>query len=101
MTKEAQQRPLGIAGKIALVLLVFAASTFYMMNVSAISARGYDLAALERDVEELKRENQRLQFEIAKHQSMASIEARLPDLELVAADGVEYVDAGRAIVARR
>lgn len=87
--------------KILLVFLAFAASAFYIVNISAISARGYDLAALEGDIEELERENQRLQFEIAKHQSMASIESRLPDLQLVAADHVQYLDAGATIVARR
>jgi hypothetical protein len=101
MKKEKIQWLSSAPCKIFLACLILAVGGWYIVKISAISATGYDLAALEEDIEELTRENQRLQFEIAKQQSMASIEARLPALQLVAVDGVEYLDAGGAIVARK
>lgn len=99
--REAKISPIKTSCKVFFAVLTVAAGAFYIVNISTISARGYDLAALEGDIEELTRDNQRLQFEIAKHKSMTSIESRLPGLELVVAEGVEYLDAGGTVVARR
>lgn len=87
--------------RIALLLVVLGFGVLYVVKINAISAKGYDLAALERQREELTREKDRLAFEIAKHQSIGSIQARLPELHLVSVDTIEYLNVGAAVVARR
>jgi hypothetical protein len=79
----------------------FIFGALYVGQTSAISARGYDLASLERSVEHLKRENQRLSFEIAKYQSMSSIKDRIAAMDLVSVGDIRYAETADAIVARR
>ena len=94
-------RMFGSTFRITLATIGLVLGVLYIIQVSAITATGYDLATLERQIEELKRENQRLSLQIATHRSMTNIEKRIADLELVSVDAIEYLRSGDAVVARR
>ncbi len=89
------------AFRIALMIAAALLCIAYLLQVSAMTATGYDLAALERQIEELKRENQRLSFEIAGHRSMTNIQERVADFHFVSIDTIQYLESGDAVVARR
>jgi len=56
---------------------------------------------LQKKIAELEKENQKLDFKVAKSGSMQSIQDRLGQLNLVAADNVEYAILVGSSVARR
>lgn len=73
----------------------------YVIQTNASSAKGYALSDLENQIRDLKREEDKLEVEIATHQSMQKIQERLPDTDLVAVDKVEYLTAVGQVVAQR
>ncbi|OGH71947.1 MAG: hypothetical protein A2921_02030 [Candidatus Magasanikbacteria bacterium RIFCSPLOWO2_01_FULL_43_20b] len=73
----------------------------YVAQTNAISTKGYTMNDIERRIQALKQQNQKLEFEIATHRSMRSIQSRLSNLNLVATDNVKYVTLTGSSVARR
>ena len=73
----------------------------YVAQTNAISTKGYTMNDIEKQIQALEQENQKLEFEIATHRSMQSIQSRLLNLDLVAADSVKYVTLTGSTVARR
>lgn len=87
--------------RIALCIVTALLGVLYIAQVSAMTATGYDLAALEERREVLRRDHERLGLQIAEHQSMTAIEKRITDLQFVAVDTVQYLTHQDTVVARR
>ena len=81
--------------------LTIVCGVLYVVENSSVSTKGYDINALQKKITELKQENQRVEFEVAQYGSMDNIQARLKNLNLVAADKSEYVTLPGTAVARR
>lgn len=81
---------------IAVVLLVLD-----VMQVSAVSTKGYDISEYEHQIEVLQQENERLEFQIATSRSMQSIESRMAALQLVDAEYPQFTRIMETAVARR
>ncbi|HYE59706.1 MAG TPA: septum formation initiator family protein [Candidatus Kapabacteria bacterium] len=73
----------------------------YILETSAISTKGYEMSDLQKQIQELEQENERIDVAIADHRSMESIERRVKDLNLVLAGDVTYVSPVGTAVARR
>jgi len=86
-------------GILACTIILF--GVLYVIQTSAISTAGYDIRDLERQKVELQRENQRIEYDIAKYRSMESIQARLAGMNMVPANDVQYVAMVGTAVARR
>lgn len=85
-----------------LFLLIFSiCGLLYVIETSAVSTTGYEITAIQKQINNLEQENQRLQFDIATHRSMKSIQERLRSLNLVAVADAEYINGSRMTVARR
>ncbi len=84
-------------------LLVFLSifGVLYLLRTSAVATNGYEINNLEKQINVLQEDNQKLELEIADNRSMKSIQERLNGMELVAADSVEYAALISAAVARR
>lgn len=81
------------------VIAVF--GILYVVQTSSASTTGYDMRDLERQIQSLEQENQKLEFEIATHRSMQSIQNRLVSLNMVEANNVEYATLVGTAVAMR
>ena len=82
------------------MLLVF--GVLYLMQTSSLSTKGYEINDLEKQIQALEQENQKLGFEVATHRSMNSIQNRLAGLSMVeAGNNVEYVTLVGSAVAMR
>ena len=92
---------LSVTFRAVLSSLTIICGVLYVVETSSVSTRGYDINALQKQIIELKQENQRVEFEVAKYRSMDSIQARLKNFNLVAADKPEYVTLPGSAVARR
>ncbi len=89
------------ACRTTLMVLVAIFGLLYLFEMNSVSATGYDIANLERQVTTLEQENQDLDVHIAHYRSMPSIQDRLASMNLVPVDSVQYVNAMGSIVARR
>lgn len=73
----------------------------YVLQTSAVSTKGYAINDFKKQIQTLEDENQKLEFEIATHRSIQSIEERLKTTQLVVADNIEYVTLVGSAVALR
>jgi cell division protein FtsL len=73
---------------VALLVLV---ATLYLMLVSRTAAQGRHIEQLRADLAWLKKENEQLEVEIAKVDSVARLWSRAIELGFVPADQVEYL----------
>ena len=76
--------------RLLLSSFVFIFGILYVVNASDISTKGYNITELKKEIVELERENQKLDFNIAKNSSMESIQNRLEDTDLIVSEDVEY-----------
>ena len=82
-------------------IFIFFFSVSHIINLSVMSTKGYDITDLQKQITVLERENQKLEFKIAKNSSMSSIQERMNGMNMVAADKVEYMTITGSVMARR
>ncbi len=87
--------------KFCVLFLICVCGVLYVMQTSSLSAKGYEMSDLEKKVQLLERDNSRLDCDIAEHKSMKNIEERLKSLDLVSAEGAEFVTVANDVVAMR
>jgi hypothetical protein len=83
-----------------LVVSLFMFGFLYLLQTSTVSSKGYELSDLESRVQNLERDTQRLEVEIAAYRSMRSIQDRLENMDMVVADHVEYARTGGRVATR-
>ncbi|MBI5221527.1 MAG: hypothetical protein HY979_01860 [Candidatus Magasanikbacteria bacterium] len=91
----------GRAIRSTLLIGVMLLSVAYMLRVNSVSASGYEIHNLEKQVSEMDNQVQDLQIRIADAGSMSNIEKRLPQLNLVAATVVKHLNAAPAVAIAR
>lgn len=64
---------------------------FQVVEISSLSARGYEMSKLEKQIHEMEQENNSLELQIAEYRSLESIQNRLERLNLVAVSSPEYL----------
>ncbi|MCX6780138.1 MAG: hypothetical protein NT034_03095 [Candidatus Magasanikbacteria bacterium] len=84
-----------------LLLSVVFLSGAYMVRINSVSASGYEIHNLEKQVSEMDNQVQDLQIKIADAGSMNNIEKRLPDLNLVAVGKVQRLTTAGAVAIAR
>ena len=87
--------------RVCLFVFVVVFGVLHIINLSTMSTKGYDMTKLQKQITSLERENQKLEFKIAKYSSMQSIKERLDNMDMVVADNVEYATVMGTAVARR
>ena len=87
--------------RVGLLFVICAVGVLYVLQVSAISSKGYEINELEKQLQNLKQENEQLEFSIATNRSMQSIQGRLKGLDLVVEGNPEYVVLAGTAVAKR
>lgn len=87
--------------KYAIMVFIVFFSILYVLQTSSISAKGFAMSDLEKQIQILENENQKVEFQIATHRSMKSIEERLKSMNLVVVDNAQYATlAGNALTMR-
>lgn len=76
--------------KYAVMVFIVLFGVLYVLQTSSISAKGFTMSDLEEQIHVLENENQKVEFEIAIHRSMKSIEERLKSMNLVTVDSAQY-----------
>ncbi|MBI5728364.1 MAG: hypothetical protein HY984_01265 [Candidatus Magasanikbacteria bacterium] len=92
---------LSTSARVVLAAGIVVATVVYIVQTTSISVIGYDISEHQKQVANLKRENQRLEVAIAEHRSLKSIEERLPALAMVTDDRPDYITLADTAMARR
>lgn len=87
--------------RIFLTVLAFALLILYVVRLSTVSIKGYDISALQKEVKVLASEQERLEFEIAKNGSMQNIQNRLKNGAFVPVEHPEFASLDAPIIAHR
>lgn len=72
-----------------------------VVQVSAVSTKGYDISDYKRDIRQLEQENEKLDVSIARYRSMQSIQERMQALELEDVGTPQFVQVNDSSVAIR
>ena len=76
--------------RFVLVFFVGFFGVLYVMQTSDLSAKGYEIGDLQKQLTVLNQDNQKLEYEIANQQSMKNLEQRVKKMNLVVAENIEY-----------
>lgn len=74
---------------------------FYMVQMTAIATKGYEIEKYEKKLNELKRENQKLQVELAELGSIENFEETSGKFSKIEAKDVNYIIAGSSVAMDR
>ncbi len=87
-------------GRRALILAILVVGALYIWQVNLAATAGFTMRDIERDIEEVKMEQKRLDMEVARLQSVESVASRVTMLGLVPAGEVEYIATSDAVALR-
>ncbi len=89
-------RKLGASGRVASIVLLGAAILFclgvYIYQVNAAASKGFQLRALEKQLETVRESVALLEDQVASLQAMDTLKVRVEGLGYVTADQAEFVD---------
>ena len=77
--------------------LVLVTSLLYLSQSNKMAVRGYDIAKLENEKEQLMEEKERLEIESSRLQSIQEIEKGLKDSGMVPVKKINYITAPATI----
>jgi len=80
----------GKAARIVLSLVVVFCGVGYIFQVSSTAVSGYEINSLQNQSDDLKKEIQKLQVEIADYSSLNSVQVRAKNLGMVAVGDIKY-----------
>ncbi len=79
-----------------LLVILIVSSVAYVLKTSSSVALGYQIKGLETTIETLALEQQKMAVEVASYRSMASIEARLAELQMVPVATIKHLGSSAA-----
>ncbi|MBU1126689.1 MAG: hypothetical protein ABH826_01425 [Patescibacteria group bacterium] len=86
-------------------VLLFAATiiigALYIWQVNISATRGFAMRDLDQEIESLETDNDRLQMEVTRLQSIDSVTTRVQMLGLVEIDAIDYVNTLSSVAINR
>ncbi|HBV57669.1 MAG TPA: hypothetical protein DEB73_00095 [Candidatus Magasanikbacteria bacterium] len=80
-------------------LIIF--SLAYFWQVTSLSMKGFQIKDLDKQIQQLKKDSQKLELELTVEKSMMNVDERVKGLNLVAVKNVEYLNIVSPSVALR
>lgn len=80
-------------------LIIF--SLAYFWQVTSLSIKGFQIKDLDKQIQQLKKDSQKMELEITVEKSMLNVDERVKGLNLVAMQNVEYLNVVSPSVALR
>ncbi len=87
-------------GRRVLLFAILVIGSLYIWQVNLAATAGFTMRDIERDIEEVKMEQKRLDMEVARLQSVESVASRVMMLGLVPAGEVDYIATSDAVALR-
>ena len=90
---------LGRRFRYVLVLANLVLVVVFVLQIAAASGTGYELKKLEKNIEEISTEQQKIEAEIAAVNSLSSLKSRIGSLSMVAAPRLKHLEVPATSVA--
>lgn len=87
--------------RVVLIGLFMLGGVGYMVETGGLATAGYQLRDLEKQVEVLQAETQKIEVDIASLSALSSIESRLPETKMTEAAKIIYLAPVESITAKR
>lgn len=84
-----------------MVLLIVVVGSAYVIKITSSATSGFDMHKLEKQVEALDNDIQKIQIEIAESSALPSIQARLAGMNMAEASYISYINTKDTAVAKR
>ncbi|OGY78362.1 MAG: hypothetical protein A3B74_01220 [Candidatus Kerfeldbacteria bacterium RIFCSPHIGHO2_02_FULL_42_14] len=78
--------------RVILLGAIVATGIVYLGLTNTITTTGFQVDQLTKQTEELRRENHKLQLDVARFSTLATVEKRGKELGLVSTQGIEYLN---------
>lgn len=91
----------GKTARVIYVVLLAAASLAYVCQTSLAAGSGYEMRDLQKKVNTLQEDIQKINVQIAENSSMPSLEKRLAELNMVAVSDIRYISSAETAVAKK
>jgi len=75
-----------------LIAVIFICGAFYLFQVNSIATRGFEVRELEKKIQELGKENKKMEIQEVELRSMYNIEKASKELNLVDSREVTYIE---------
>jgi len=86
----------------ALLILLLVGSVFlYLLQINSLATKGFKIQGLEGQISELSDANQKLSIEAVRLRSMAELNEKVQNLDMVPISDYSYIDATSTGVALR
>lgn len=82
------------------VLVVFGLGG-YLFEVNAIATKGFQIHDLEKQISQIKNDNEKLQLQMVQLKSTTDLTDKVNGLGMVPADGISYLNANAQVVAQK
>lgn len=76
---------------ILMLALILVCGILYLSQINSLATKGYKINELENNVKRLESVNKKLQVQVTEMRSMANLETRLTQLNMVPVGHVEYI----------
>jgi hypothetical protein len=87
------------AGAFGALVLTFLVG--YLLQVNAISSKGFQIRSLENQISVLKESGDKLELKLAQEQSVQSVEEKVRGMGMIPTPEVQYISAISPVVAQR
>lgn len=91
----------GTLARVTMFSLIVLLLVGYVVQISKLTAGGFKIADLEKQVNSLADETQKMNAEVASYQSIHSVEKRLDGISMVPVGQIHYVNVAEAAMAKR
>ena len=86
------------AGMIFVFAFTMAAATvFYLYQTNDLTNKGYEMKDIEKEIQQLKKENEKNKIKEVELRSMYNIEKTAKDLNLVSSSEISYLEIDQAV----
>jgi hypothetical protein len=84
-----------------LAIAIIATGVYYVTVANDLMAKGFELQDLKKEKQSLQRVNEQLNSQVASMRSYSNLASRTNELNMVSADNIDYITAGRSVVAKK
>jgi cell division protein FtsB len=86
---------------VVLLVVLFGSLVTYLAQVNTIASKGFALRDLEKQINVLQMENEKLSVQVIELQAMGALNDKVAELNMVPVNKVVYFNGADQVVARR
>lgn len=83
-----------------LIFVIIFFSIFYIIQANSVATEGYGIQKYKSEVKKLQSENKNIELKLSGVQSLSFLEEKIDGLNMVIAEGVEYISPISEVAAR-